>query len=186
MINIFKKRNIAVMDYVRALPYVNKDNIFLMGCSQGGFVSALVAAKNIYPIKKLCLFYPAFCIPDDARAGKMMMANFDPNNVPELLNCGPMKLGKCYPTAVMNMDSFEEIKSYLGQICIVYGTNDKIVNCDYSKRAYETYQSTTPEGMEKERRVQLHYIENGAHGFSKKHDIIAMEHIRNFAELEVD
>ena len=86
MINIFKKRNIAVMDYVRALPYVNKDNIFLMGCSQGGFVSVLVAAKNKYPIKKLCLFYPALCIPDDARAGKMMMAKFDPNNVPELLN----------------------------------------------------------------------------------------------------
>ena len=37
-----------------------------MGCSQGGFVSALVAAKNNFPIEKLVLFYPALCIPDDA------------------------------------------------------------------------------------------------------------------------
>ena len=34
----------TVIDYVSTMPYVNKDKIFLMGWSQGGFVSALVAA----------------------------------------------------------------------------------------------------------------------------------------------
>lgn len=176
----------AVIDYVRLLPYVNPDNIVLMGCSQGGFVSALVAAKNQYPVEKLCLLYPALCIPDDARAGKMMMAKFDPNNVPELLNCGPMKLGKCYPTAVMQMDPFEEIKSYSGCVCIVHGTNDKIVDYEYSKKAYEAYRSTTPVDMEKEKRVQLHFIEKGAHGFSKKHDRIAIEYIREFIKINTE
>ena len=175
----------AVIDYVRLLPYVNRDSIVLMGCSQGGFVSALVAAKNQYPIEKLCLLYPALCIPDDARAGKMMMAKFDPNNVPELLNCGPMKLGKCYPTAVMQLNPFDEIKPYFGHVCMIHGTKDKIVNPEYSKKAYEAYQSTTPEGMDKEKRVQLHFIENGAHGFSKKHDRIAMEYIQKFIEMEI-
>lgn len=175
----------AVIDYVRLLPYVNRDSIVLMGCSQGGFVSALVAAKNQYPVEKLCLLYPALCIPDDARAGKMMMAKFDPNNVPELLNCGPMKLGKCYPTAVMQMNPFDEIKPYFVHVCMIHGTKDKIVNPEYSKKAYEAYQSTTPEGMDKEKRVQLHFIENGAHGFSKKHDRIAMEYIRKFIEMKV-
>lgn len=32
----------TVIDYVSTMPYVNKDKIFLMGCSQGGFVSALL------------------------------------------------------------------------------------------------------------------------------------------------
>lgn len=175
----------AIVDYVRLLPYVNRDNIVLMGCSQGGFVSALVAAKNQYPVEKLCLLYPALCIPDDARAGKMMMAKFDPNNVPELLRCGPMKLGKCYPTAVMQMNPFDEIKPYFGHVCIIHGTNDKIVNLEYSKKAYEAYQSTIPIDMDKGKRVQLHFIENGAHGFSKKHDCIAMEYIQKFIEMEV-
>jgi len=170
----------SVIEHLRTLPYVNANEIFLMGCSQGGFVSALVAAKNKYPIQKLCLFYPALCIPDDARAGKMMAAKFDPANVPEKLNCGPMKLGKCYVTDVLNIDPFKEIKSYNGQVCIVHGTADKIVNIDYAKRAEEAYKSTKPEDMAEEKRVRLHIIEGGAHAFSKKHDVIAMEKIREF------
>ena len=170
----------AVIAYVQSLPYVSSEEIFLMGCSQGGFVSALVAAKNKYPIQKLCLFYPALCIPDDARAGKMMMTKFDPANVPERLNCGPMKLGKQYVTDVINMDPFHEIKSYNGQVCIVHGTEDKIVNIDYAKRAAEAYKSTKPEGIEEEKRIRLHIIKGGAHAFSKKHDVIAMEKIREF------
>lgn len=47
---------------------------------QRGFVSSLVAAKWKDRISKLVLFYPALCIPDDARAGKMMFAKFDPQN----------------------------------------------------------------------------------------------------------
>jgi len=170
----------AVIEHLRSLPYVNVNEIFLMGCSQGGFVSALVAAKNKYPIQKLCLFYPALCIPDDARAGKMMMAKFDPANVPEQLNCGPMKLGKQYVTDVINMDPFLEIKSYNGQVCIVHGTADKIVNIDYAKLAKEAYKSTKPEGMEEEKRIRLHIIEGGGHTFSKEQDAIAMEKIREF------
>ncbi len=170
----------AVIEHLRTLPYVNKDKIFLMGCSQGGFVSALVAAKNKYPVEKLCLFYPALCIPDDARAGRMMMAEFDPQQVPEIIKCGPMKLGRCYPVDVMNMDPFEEIKAYTGKVCIVHGTADKIVDISYAKRAAEAYISNTPKGMEEER-VCLHVIEGGAHSFSKKHDVMAMNMLREFA-----
>ncbi len=170
----------AVIDYLRTLPYVNKDKIFLMGCSQGGFVSALVSAKNKYPIEKLCLFYPALCIPDDVRAGKMMMTKFDPNNVPETMHCGPMKVGKCYAMDVIHMEPFEEIKTYNGQVCIVHGTSDKIVDITYAKRALEAYKSTTPDGMSKDARVSLHIIDGGAHMFSKKHDVIAMERLKDF------
>lgn len=173
----------AVIDYLRTLPYVNKDRIFLMGCSQGGFVSALVSAKNKYPIEKLCLFYPALCIPDDIRAGRMMSTKFDPNNVPETVRCGPMKVGKCYATDVMHMDSFEEIKAYNGKVCIVHGTADKIVDITYAKRAEEVYRSTTPEAMSEAMRVSLHIIDGGAHMFSKKHDVVAMEKLKDFVNL---
>ena len=84
----------AVITYVQSLPYTGSE-LLLMGCSQGGFVSALVAAKHPELVNKLVLFYPALCIPDDARAGKMMFAKFDPKNIPECINCGPMKLGRC-------------------------------------------------------------------------------------------
>ena len=171
----------AVIEYVRNLSYTDSEKILLMGCSQGGFVSALVAAKNNFPIEKLVLFYPALCIPDDARAGKMMMVKFDPQNVPDTFRCGLMKLGCCYAMDVMQMDAFAEIKNYTGRVCIVHGTKDKIVDVSYAKRAAEAYKSTMPIGMQDSKRVQLHFIDGGGHMFSKKHDVIAMKLLKEFA-----
>ena len=159
----------AVIAYVKSLPYIG-GGLLLMGCSQGGFVSALTAAKHPEQVKKLLLVYPALCIPDDARAGKMMFAKFDPRNIPERINCGPMKLGKCYVADVIGMDPFEEIKGYPGPVLIIHGTKDAIVNIDYSRKARETYPS-----------AELCVIEGGAHGFGRKHDAIAIAQLKQFA-----
>ncbi len=166
-----------VIAYTRSLPYT-ADTLLLMGCSQGGFVSALVAAKHPELVSKLVLFYPALCIPDDIRAGRMMMTKFDPKNIPERINCGPMKVGRCYAADVIDMDAFEAIKPYAGPVLIVHGTKDKIVHPDYAHRAVETYEQTAPN------RVQLHMIQDGAHSFSKKHDVLAMEKLKTFAALQ--
>lgn len=163
----------SVIRYVQGLPYTGTE-LLLMGCSQGGFVSAITAAKHPGLANKLVLFYPALCIPDDARAGKMMFAKFDPLNLPEIINCGPMKLGKCYPADVLDMDPYEQIKGVTCPVLIVHGTADKIVHPDYAQRAVETYKATT--------QVQLHMIEDGAHSFSKKHDVIAFQYLRDFAK----
>ncbi len=165
----------AVIAHVKSLPYVNPDELLLMGCSQGGFVSALTAAKPEGQVKKLVLFYPAFCIPDDARAGKMMMSKFDPQNLPETVKCGPMKLGRCYMADVMDMNPFDEIKGYDGDVLIVHGTADKIVNLSYAERAAEVYQSEPYD-----RSVTYHTIKGGRHMFSKRHDKIAMEYLDAF------
>lgn len=163
----------AVIAYTQSLPYTGRE-LLLMGCSQGGFVSALVAAKCPNLVSKLVLFYPALCIPDDARAGKMMFAKFDPQNIPEKLRCGPMKLGGCYPAAVIGMDPYEEIKAYTGPVLIVHGTKDKIVRTDYSKRAAECYEN-----------AEMHFIEGGSHGFSRKHDAEAIAFLNTFASQNV-
>ncbi len=159
----------AVIAYVQSLPYIG-DKLMLMGCSQGGFVSALTAAKHPEAVSMLVLFYPALCIPDDARAGKMMFAQFDPDNLPDVIHCGPMKLGSCYPAAVMDMDPFLEIQPYTGPVLIIHGTKDKIVHPDYSRRAAQTYEH-----------AQLIFIEDGAHGFSRRHDEQAIAYLTAFA-----
>ena len=159
----------AVIAYVQSLPHIGQA-LLLMGCSQGGFVSALTAARHPGLTDKLVLFYPALCIPDDARAGKMMFARFDPRNIPELFSCGPMKLGRCYAADVIGMDPLAEIKSYSGPVLIIHGSKDAIVPPEYSRQAQQAYPNAT-----------LHIIEGGAHGFSKAHDAIALEMLRDFA-----
>lgn len=164
----------AVIAHVQSLPYTGQE-LLLMGCSQGGFVSALAAAKHPEWVWKLVLFYPALCIPDDARAGKMMFARFDPQNIPERIDCGPMKLGRCYPADVMDMDPFAEIQGYGGPVLIVHGTQDSIVRPEYAQRAGNSYVC-----------AEVRMIQGGAHGFSKKHDALAMEYLREFARRSAD
>ena len=161
----------AVIAHVRALPYTG-DRLLLMGCSQGGLVCALTAARHPEWVERLALFYPALCIPDDARAGQMMFACFDPEEIPETFSCGPMRLGRCYPADVMGLEPFREIWPYTGPVLLVHGTRDGVVDPDYSRRAAEGYAN-----------AQLHLIEGGGHGFGRAHDREAMDLLRDFAAL---
>lgn len=169
----------AVLAYVRSLPFTDSNRVLLMGCSQGGFVSALTAAKKENNISKLVLFYPAFCIPDDARKGKMMFAKFDPANIPETFFCGPMKLGKCYVQDVVRMDPFEQIASFNGDVLLVHGTKDAIVHISYAEKADAAYRNR-PNGGTTEYAV----IPNGTHSFIGNHDKLAIEHLLHFAEIK--
>ncbi len=54
----------AVIRYARGREYSNPEEILLMGCSQGGFVSAIAASKLNGIISKLVMFYPALCCRD--------------------------------------------------------------------------------------------------------------------------
>lgn len=149
----------AVMDAVRARTDVDPQRLTLLGCSQGGAVSALVARRRPGDLEKLVLFYPALCIPDDARAGRMMFAKFDPNNLPPILSRFPMKLGGDYAGSVLKMDIFQEIGGFDGPVLLLHGTKDKIVDISYAERAQHCYKN-----------CRYHVIEKGTHGFRGKYD----------------
>ena len=115
---------------------------------------------------------------DTVRQYAIELARFDPKNIPERISCGPMKLGRCYVSYVIGMGLYEEIMDYLNDVLIVHGTKDRIVKLDYSRKAYEMYKNTG----DSNRRVVLKILEGGAHGFSRRHDAIAMEWMREFVE----
>lgn len=115
-------------------------SITLLGCSQGGFVSGLLAAElGKEMIERLIMFYPAVCIPDDARKGRMMFYKFDPDNIPTVLGRFPMKLGGEYARTVIGMDPYEEMKGYDGPVLLIHGTADKIVDISYARKLREIY-----------------------------------------------
>lgn len=90
-----------------------------------------------------------------------------------------MKLGKCYVEDVIALDPYEEIKGFLGDILLIHGTKDSIVNISYVKKAYDTYLKVSKENN-LSRNVFFHTIKDGKHGFSKKHDKIAIEYLKQF------
>lgn len=161
----------AVIDCVKKLPYVQSDRVSLMGCSQGGFVSGIVASRQLDKIEKLILFYPALCIPDDARAGKMLGFQFDPNNMPDILSKFPMKIGMQYASSMMPIDAIQEIRNYRGRVLLVHGTDDNVVNISYARKAQQAY------GME---RCYLLELEGAGHGFKGEADKIAIGAVKEF------
>lgn len=169
----------AVMAHALSLPYTRHESLTLMGCSQGGFVSALTAAKHPSQVTKLILFYPALCIPDDARRGRMMWARFDPENLPDTISCGPMKLGRCYPADVMHMEPPVELVPYPGDVLIVHGDKDSVVPPVYSETAAMAYKLMRHD-RQGTNRVQLEIIPGAGHGFSGRADRLAMGYVRDF------
>lgn len=152
----------AVIAHVLSQPFVRGDRLILMGCSQGGFVSAMTAAQLPETVEKLILFYPALCIPDDARTGKMMFFRFDPQNIPDVLGKWPMELGGNYARSVIDKDPYALIAGYPGPVLIVHGTADKVVARSYAEKAYRMYLES--QGGAPSANCQLVYVDKGNHG----------------------
>ncbi len=147
-------------------------DISLLGCSQGGFVSGLLAAElGPEKIRCLMLFYPAVCIPDDARSGKMMFYRFDPQNIPDLLGRFPMKLGGGYARTVIGMDPFEEMRGFSGPVLLLHGTLDKVVDISYARALKEIYPD-----------CRYEEIPGAGHGFRSRDDLTAQKILKEFAE----
>jgi dienelactone hydrolase len=161
----------AVMDYVRSLSYVDVNSLILMGCSQGGFVSALAAAQRNDEVEKLILLYPALCIPDHAREGALAGSSYDVNNVPEIIDCGKMLLGKKFHETVVNMNPFEEISKYKGPVLIIHGTADQCVNYSYAIQAKESYEPG---------QCHLQLFKDAGHNFTENQTASATVSIRQF------
>ncbi len=56
----------AVISMMQELEYVDSNNLFLMGTSQGGAVSAITGAAHPDKIRGMVLLYPAFVLADQA------------------------------------------------------------------------------------------------------------------------
>lgn len=155
---------LTVVDYANQQPYTDDRGVVLYGCSQGGLVCALTAARFPDRINALILQYPALSIPDDARKGKMIKAEFDPNAVPELLHCGPMKLGRRYAADVMDMDVSQATAGYAGRVLIMHGDKDTLVDISYSEEAFDRYRKAGAQ-------AQFAVIEGAGHIFVKPKQI---------------
>lgn len=124
----------AVIDAVRELDEVDARQLFLVGSSQGGYVSALVAARRPKDVRALVLNFPAFCIGDDAR--KRLAAD---GSIPDEATFGGLPIGKRYLQDAIDTDIFDVIGGYEGDVLIVHGSDDEVVPPEYSVRAARIY-----------------------------------------------
>ena len=146
-----------VIDSIKQEDFVDEERIYLGGHSQGGLVSSLVAPTR-EDIRALFLFAPAYEIPDDMHEKD----NPSPMNV---LNLMREYLGEKYINCAINIDVFEEIKGYGGEVYIFHGIEDKRVPVKYIIKADKVFENST-----------VYLYEEGEHRFSDeiKEDVVAI------------
>ena len=126
-----------IIDEVKKLEYIDKDNIFVIGASQGGLVSSLVAAKKEKDIRSLVLMYPGFNIYDGFHETFNSL-----EEVPDTFSFkGWIELSKKYVEDIWYHDPYEIINKYKRPVLLLHGNEDKLVPLKYSIRALETYEN---------------------------------------------
>lgn len=160
----------TVLDELRSYDFVNQDQVFLMGESQGGLVAALLAAQRNEDIRGLALLYPALVIPDNAREQYSDIAD-----IPETAYVFGMRVGRIYYEDVLNMNVFDDIADHDGNVLIIHGSNDSIVPISYSERAVDTYTS-----------AELVVLDGAGHGFYGADCDEAAEGILNFIMKNIE
>ena len=139
------------LQFASSLPFVKTDRIYLMGSSQGGFVSALMA-QEVANLAGVFLLYPAFSLPDDIRSTFPKL-----EEAPETFNLLGTKISKKYIADVYSIDAYEGLGKITAPVHIYHGADDFIVPITASKKAVkalkdarlttldETGHSLTPE-----------------------------------------
>ena len=156
----------AVIDGILGESFTQKENLFLMGESQGGFVSSYVAAQRPEDVRALMLLYPAYVICDEA-----LKRDHDPDTMPETETLMGTTVGKIYTLDAASFDIYDVIGSYTGDVLILHGTKDPLVPLSYSEKAVETFSSAV-----------LETVEGAGHGFTGKNRNQAKTRMADFAE----
>ena len=154
----------AVVSKALSLDYVDASHLFLMGASQGGLVSALEAARRSTDVRGLVLLYPALNIPDDIH--QMFGSK---NRIPDTHNIWGIPLGRIYFEEVWDIDVYDAINWYPGDVLILHGDSDGLVPLRYSQHAANAYTNAS-----------LKVMRGAGHGFYGSDHEQAVQHILEF------
>ena len=156
----------SIVEMVKAWDFIDQDRISLLGCSQGGLVSAIASARMPEAFKSVILVYPAFSIAEHAVTVHPKEAITSETGYPVM----GLALSHVYYDQLIGYDVFKEMKNYHGDVMIVYGDKDPIASGDYIERAKNVYDS-----------CEVNIVPDGTHGFPEPEaHKIAEGHIVDF------
>ena len=124
----------AVIDWVMTQETTDAAQLFLFGESQGGFVTAITAAQRPQDIRAVIEYYPALCIPDDARK-----RFHSAEEIPVEYKHMGRRFGRIYCEDLLDYDVYAEIPAYEGPVLILHGDHDQTVDISYGQKAAAVY-----------------------------------------------
>ncbi len=151
-------------------PFVDRNNIFVIGASQGAFSTAIAAAGHPDAFAGIVLMYGAFVIMDDVRDMFAMK-----ESVPDPFDYkGWSMMGACYLTDLWDFD-FRELRKYKGPVLVLHGDDDPLVDPSYSRKVAKIYTN-----------ADFYLIKGGRHGFKRDAFSYAFDKIYPFIVKNTD
>lgn len=158
----------TVLDAVKNRKDVDANEVSLLGESQGGAVSAMLASKYPKEVKSLVLMYPAFSITDYSQAAFKSI-----KKVPDTLNLFGFTVGKAYFAKLFKYDLLKSATKYKGPVLLLHGSDDIIVPETYSEKANKKFKNS-----------RLHIIKHAGHEFKGEHKREAVSLIDKFLDKQ--
>ena len=161
----------VVLETINKWDFVDKNNIILMGSSQGGAISALISVNHQDDLKGVVLLYPALSIPSAIHGWYSRIEDIPS----EVRMNDSVTVGPRYFMDIWNMDVYSMIKNDNNRILIIQGSDDKLVSVEHSKKINDIYHNS-----------ELKIIDGAGHGFDGKEFDEAIGYIVEFfKELNV-
>lgn len=148
--------------YNYALTFGFVDRIAFAGHSMGGVVAGMLAGElGADKVAALVQLAPAAVLKDDALSGVLMGRHYDPVNPPETLTVFFHKVGKAFFQVAQSLPIYETSSRYDGPVCLIHGTEDRVVPYRYSEQYDALYKDSV-----------LHLLKGENHMMGKFRDTI--------------
>ena len=150
---------------------IDRKQIFLLGCSQGGLVSAITTAAKPRMYRAQILVYPALMIGEHAVTLHPKEALTSEEGV-EVMG---MKLSHVYYDRLLKYDVYSKLKKYRRPTMIVVGSEDEMIAGDVAQKASQGYKD-----------CEVNIIPGGKHGFpDPENKRIAANYILKFVKKHI-
>ncbi len=130
---------LSVVKYAKQLDFVT--DLYLCGHSQGGLLTMLIGGMCPDDFKAIVPLSPAWMIPEAARKGTILGADFDPKHIPEKVTFDDWELSGDYIRVAQTIHVEDEIDRYEGPVFIVHGDDDEAVPYEYGVKAEKLYKN---------------------------------------------
>lgn len=159
----------AVIDGLCAREDIDAGSLFLIGSSQGGFITAMTAAERPEDIRAMICLYPGFGMQDYLRT-----LPAEDGSLPESVEMLGHTVGRKYIEDALSVDIHACMEAYPGPVLILHGTADRIAPYFYSIQATRYFPD-----------AQLVPVKDADHVFQGEDDDFAMENMLDFLRKQL-
>ena len=124
----------TVIDHVSKLPFVDEDDLHVLGDGQGAVVATLFAHERPDDIKSLFLIHPNYCLAEQTR--KLFPTK---KNIPASYRHLGMRVGRAFGEVIWDLNPYAIMHNYKNDVLIITGSDDTSVPLDSLRRAEEAF-----------------------------------------------